>query len=124
MKQLHVRAREPTTAIVDVVSWLNFTTFDLFGELMYGESYGCLESGEEHPWIKFFFGSTKMLVMAQEIPRLPSYLRPLVYLLMLLCLPWDIKTQINLTKEKTDERMAKGVTDKGDFSTHLQCLVN
>ena len=30
---------------VDAVKWYNFTTFDIIGELSFGESFGCLEAG-------------------------------------------------------------------------------
>ena len=30
---------------VDAVKWYNYTTFDVIGELSFGESFGCLEAG-------------------------------------------------------------------------------
>jgi cytochrome P450 len=30
---------------IDLVEWLNFTTFDIFGDLCFGEPFGCLERG-------------------------------------------------------------------------------
>lgn len=29
----------------NLVEWLNFTTFDVFGDLLFGEPFGCLEKG-------------------------------------------------------------------------------
>jgi cytochrome P450 len=37
-------AREKTPA--NMVSWFNFCTFDIIGDLSFGEPFGCLEEGE------------------------------------------------------------------------------
>ncbi|KAF9888184.1 hypothetical protein FE257_009179 [Aspergillus nanangensis] len=49
--------------IADMVKWYNWMTFDIIGSLVYGESFGCLEGAEYHPWLK---------VVLQNI-RLSSY---------------------------------------------------
>ncbi|KAF2641485.1 cytochrome P450 ClCP1 [Massarina eburnea CBS 473.64] len=40
-----------TKGVVDLVEWLNFTTFDIIGELCWGQSFDCLESGKGHAFI-------------------------------------------------------------------------
>ena len=41
---------------VDIVRWLNFTTFDIIGNFVYGgEPFGCLRRGEFHPWVEMIF---------------------------------------------------------------------
>jgi hypothetical protein len=37
-------ARTPT----DMVKWINFTTFDLIGDLSIGKSFGCLNDSQYH----------------------------------------------------------------------------
>ena len=32
---------------VDMTAWLNFTSFDIIGDLTFGESFGGLEKGED-----------------------------------------------------------------------------
>jgi cytochrome P450 len=39
-------------AVIDIAKWCNFLTFDMIGELTFGESYECLETGKYHPWVK------------------------------------------------------------------------
>ncbi|KAI9164046.1 Cytochrome P450 monooxygenase lcsI [Paramyrothecium foliicola] len=46
-------------AEVDILPWLNFTTFDVFGDLGFGESFDCLEQSKYHPWIALLFNSVK-----------------------------------------------------------------
>ncbi|KAL9097268.1 MAG: hypothetical protein Q9165_000695 [Trypethelium subeluteriae] len=36
------------TAVVDLVEWVNFYTFDVIGELMWSKDYDCLENGSGH----------------------------------------------------------------------------
>lgn len=46
-------------AKVDMVPWFHFTTFDIFGDLGFGESFDCLEHSRYHPWISLLFNSVK-----------------------------------------------------------------
>lgn len=40
---------------VDIVKWLNFTTFDIIGDVVFSESFSCLESNGYHPWVSSIF---------------------------------------------------------------------
>ncbi|RYP69226.1 hypothetical protein DL771_006194 [Monosporascus sp. 5C6A] len=42
----------PATVPVDMREWLNWTTFDVIGDLGFGSSFGCLEKSDYHPWIR------------------------------------------------------------------------
>lgn len=46
-------------AIVDIVKWLNFTTFDIVGDLALGESFHCLEESKYHGWVAILFTQFK-----------------------------------------------------------------
>ena len=35
---------------IDMSRWYNFTTFDIIGELLFGESFNMLESSEWNEW--------------------------------------------------------------------------
>lgn len=39
-------------AVVDVLKWYNYTTFDIIGDLVWGSSFDCLEAVRYHPWIQ------------------------------------------------------------------------
>jgi cytochrome P450 len=36
---------------IDICTWYNYTTFDIIGDLAFGESFSCLETSTLHPWI-------------------------------------------------------------------------
>ncbi|KAK3985825.1 hypothetical protein QBC44DRAFT_150477 [Cladorrhinum sp. PSN332] len=44
---------------LDIWPWLNFTTFDIFGDLGFGESFDCLQDSKYHPWIALLFKSVE-----------------------------------------------------------------
>ena len=46
------RLRENCTKPVDIVQWYNSTTFDIVGDLLFGESYECLEKSRLHVSLK------------------------------------------------------------------------
>lgn len=37
---------------VDMTQWFNFFTFDVAGDLSFGESFKCLEEKQAHPWVQ------------------------------------------------------------------------
>ena len=75
-------AAEGKGAIVDFVPWLNFTTFDIFGGLGFGESFDCLQNSRCHPWIALLFGSVKA---ASFIIATRFY--PMINSLLMRCIP-------------------------------------
>ena len=81
----------------NVVRWYNFTTFDIIGELSFGESFGSLEAGmscprpliacrqindagKSHYWIDTFLGSAQALTFLrvfEYFPPIRSFFRTL-----------------------------------------------
>lgn len=56
----------------DIVKWMNFITFDVIGDLAFGESFGCLDKGEFHFWIKLIFEAVKAGAIQQATRRFAS----------------------------------------------------
>lgn len=52
--KMHERATAKSN-VMNMVKWYNFTTFDFIGDLAFGESFGCLDSGGYHPWVAVIF---------------------------------------------------------------------
>ncbi|KAF4301045.1 Cytochrome P450 [Botryosphaeria dothidea] len=59
------RLHEKTAAgaDVDMVRYYNFTTFDIIGDLTFGESFGCLESDDYHALVRGVFASVRALTL-------------------------------------------------------------
>lgn len=64
-------------ADIDMTPWFHFTTFDVFGDLGFGESFNCLQSSKYHPWIALLFNSVKaasFIAAVRYYPLLQSLL--------------------------------------------------
>lgn len=59
VNQLKKCASSPDAAVVDLVQWFNFTTFDITGDLSLGESFHCLEESRYHGWVSILFTQFK-----------------------------------------------------------------
>lgn len=103
--------------IVDIVQWLNFLTFDTIGDLAFGSPIGCLlDPVNNTRYIQVIFSMIKVGNYFRAARRFPS---PLKQLLMLAIVPKrlveDRKYQVQVSKEKIDERMRRE-TERADFS--------
>lgn len=49
----------PAAGAVDLTRWYNFLTFDVIGDLCFGESFNALESGDYHFWMSNLFQGIK-----------------------------------------------------------------
>ena len=50
-----------TGAIINIVDWINWFTFDVIGELTLGESFNCLSNQTNHPWVSLIFNALKSM---------------------------------------------------------------
>ncbi|KAL8906323.1 MAG: hypothetical protein Q9207_002098 [Kuettlingeria erythrocarpa] len=67
------RLREQTQAqgTADLSTWLNWTTFDIIGDLAFGEPFGCLEAAKYHPWVALVFRSVWAVSVMGSIKQFP-----------------------------------------------------
>ncbi|KAH7350674.1 cytochrome P450 monooxygenase-like protein [Rhexocercosporidium sp. MPI-PUGE-AT-0058] len=63
IEQLHSQMEAKQT--VDIAAWFNFASFDIIGDLTFGESFHALEKGEEHWWMSTIFNGFKMGVLVR-----------------------------------------------------------
>ncbi|KAI9841643.1 MAG: hypothetical protein M1837_000490 [Sclerophora amabilis] len=103
--------------IADMMKWYNWTTFDIIGDLIYGESFGCLQNSEYHPW---------QAIVLQNI-RLSSYVAlmeryPLLKRTIMGSLPRSLMEKrnmhIDIIRAKCSRR-AQSKTGRKDVISHL-----
>jgi hypothetical protein len=46
---------------MDMTAWYNWTTFDIIGDLAFGEPFGCLEQARYHPWVAAIVGMVRAM---------------------------------------------------------------
>ncbi|KAF4633926.1 hypothetical protein G7Y89_g4186 [Cudoniella acicularis] len=100
VSRLHEQARTPETNIVDIVKWYNYTTFDILGDLAFGDSFGCLKSDVLHPWITNIFQAVKDA----------SFFRAAY---------GSTEKQFAFASAKAKERLSQGSTDRADFMSYI-----
>jgi cytochrome P450 len=100
-------SKKKQNAKLDIKSWLNFTTFDITGDLMFGESFNCLSQSELHPWIELIFNSIKAISFMGAVNQFP-----LLNALLTRMIPRSVIQQgldhFNLGARKVDSRLEKG----------------
>ncbi|KAK1641338.1 cytochrome P450 [Colletotrichum phormii] len=87
---------------VNVEKWFNFTTFDVIGDLAFGEPFECLEDSKYHPWVDLIFKSIKNMAMLTSFRRLP-WLKPL----LMLTLPKELMNKYAQNRELSREKVRK-----------------
>ncbi|KAK2024329.1 isotrichodermin C-15 hydroxylase [Colletotrichum zoysiae] len=90
---------------LDMVTWFNCTTFDIVGDLAFGQPLGSLRNGSYHPWVSLIFVHVKLGTYMYSIAQLP-----LLAKLIKACIPKSMTTQVEqhhaLTKQLVDTRRA------------------
>ena len=111
IQQLRIRASSAESAVIDMVQWLNVTTFDIIGDLSLGESFDCLEESRYHPLLSVLFVSLRFFGLAGYAKTLlPKHLQQ------------KRKNHINMANERIRRRRAKGASVDGqrnDFMTFI-----
>lgn len=103
---------------LDIVSWYNFTTFDLIGDLAFGEPFGCLESGGYHPWVSMIFETIRNGVYGQVFRRNPLF-KPLAPLVVPRKLQQSLRDHQELTRKTAMRRIEEGGTEREDFMSYI-----
>ncbi|KAF4929826.1 Trichothecene C-15 hydroxylase [Colletotrichum viniferum] len=102
---------------LDVVQWYNFTTFDIIGDLAFGESFGCLENSDYHPWVRLIFDDIKVGIYF-FVFKSYKLLEPLLKMFVPKSLLDKRVAHYQLIEEKLDRRIAMG-TPRPDFAQSM-----
>ena len=102
-------------ALVNMTDWLNFFTMDVIGDLAFGESFGCLRTGEYHTWVRTLFSYSKGMSLAAA----PRYYPSVEFLFQKLIPKSVIEGQRQHTQyaNKMINRRLELKTDRPDFMT-------
>ena len=103
-------------AVVDVLKWFNYTTFDIIGDLVWGSSFGCLEAVKYHPWIQVIVQFKTALVVGAT-----KYYSPLDTILTMITpksAMADLMQIWKTTEEKIAQRLELGPSHE-DMISHM-----
>ncbi|KAI9690296.1 MAG: hypothetical protein M1822_009257 [Bathelium mastoideum] len=105
---------------VDLIHFYNYTTFDIIGDLAFGEPFFCLSNSDYHPWVSAIFANVRAVSQSRFVKQIP----PLGTILKLARMGKDLqarKDHLTFTKEKTECRLAQGPSPGGrkDFMHYI-----
>ncbi|KAI4213867.1 MAG: hypothetical protein LQ351_003562 [Letrouitia transgressa] len=115
-----VTASTTSAAKIDLVKWFNFVTFDISGDLSFGESFQSLEESRYHPWVSILLSLFKAAFLMISTKFYPPIEKTMMYLI-----PQRIKQErinhFEFTKSKVHQRLQQGEAGQGksDFMTHV-----
>ena len=114
IKRLREKAHDRASqGQADISAWLNWTTFDMVGDLAFGESFGCLQAGDYHPWVTLVFDNVKAVSIMSAIKQFP-WIDSIIQFLLSGVMARAIRHHQALTIEKVNRRLERK-TQRGDF---------
>ncbi|KAJ0425151.1 sterigmatocystin biosynthesis P450 monooxygenase stcL [Aspergillus carlsbadensis] len=105
------------TAKADIKEWFNFIAFDVTGDLLFAETFDCLEESKLHPWIALIFAFVKGITLAGVINQF-TLLRKMQEVFLPEKLRKQMLQHLDYSSEKADRRLKKG-TARPDFMSAL-----
>ncbi|UKZ78942.1 hypothetical protein TrVFT333_006689 [Trichoderma virens FT-333] len=101
----------------NAVAWYNYTTFDIIGDLAFGEPFECLKNSNYHPWVSLVFQAVKNMAIDSAFRRMG-----LLYNVLVLSIPKSLASKFQehheLAAEKVRKRQSND-SDRKDFMTSM-----
>ena len=91
----------------NMASWYIYTTFDVIGDLAFGEPFGCLGNSDYHPWVKLIFGTAKFGTVLQFMAHYPLFKKTLMSMIPKSAMK-EFEEHNELMKAKLAKRMESG----------------
>lgn len=66
-----LKAAIASDPVQEITAWYNWATFDMVGDLVFGESFGCLENTRYHPWVKLIFKNIEGQAISTALSKYP-----------------------------------------------------
>ncbi|KAL8665788.1 MAG: hypothetical protein Q9202_001910 [Teloschistes flavicans] len=107
------------TTKVNIVDWYMFLTFDILGDLGFGEAFNCLETSTYHPWVQTIFNYFKT---AAFVGVLRIYFTMSIDNILMACIPKRVqqvsKAHYQWAVDKVHRRMNLE-TERDDIMSHI-----
>ncbi|KAB8263697.1 cytochrome P450 [Aspergillus pseudonomiae] len=87
---------------VDLSAWYNYTTFDIIGDLSFGESFGCLKGSSYVEWIESIFMAIRFATVLQALSFTPLFKQVLLALV-----PQSVRERRERLNEFTRQKMLR-----------------
>jgi cytochrome P450 len=112
IKQLYEMSGESKP--INMMRWYNFCTFDIVGDLAFGEPFECLTKRDFHPWVAIIFDSIKFMAISIAMKHFP-----LIYDILERCIPKDIREKDEQRRHFSHQKVLRRIeseTPRPDFT--------
>lgn len=106
IQRLHENCAAGSRAL-DLTAWYNWTTFDIIGDLAFGEPFGCLENSEYHPYVRMIFDTARACTVFQSVGFYPI-LNKMFWAMIPKSAMTRLVRQTQLSMDKLRRRMQPG----------------
>ncbi|OAG04855.1 cytochrome P450 monooxygenase-like protein [Paraphaeosphaeria sporulosa] len=114
-----LQAKSRNDSPIDIMRYVNYATFDILGDLCFGESFNALESEEYSEWMANLFKGVKLVPFVRLFKQYPIIGVPFWILTKIFPQILAARTKHdNYTIEKTAKRIEK-FTDRKDFMSYI-----
>jgi len=103
--------------VIDLVRWYNYTTFDLIGDLSFGEPFNCLRDDQYHWWVSLMLDAVKVSGYL-KIPYFYPFLKPLGRLLIPKRLIERREAIFQQAVERVSRRLQRQM-ERPDFTSYI-----
>jgi len=103
----------------DLIQWLNWMSFDLIGDLTFGDSFNGLSEERDHPWMANMFDSFRFNLFSRAAGQLPHIALLLRYWFIPSKMASQQRLHASFTGDKVNQRMAMDV-QRDDF---MSCVL-
>ncbi|PSR88813.1 cytochrome P450 [Coniella lustricola] len=117
-----LRGRAARGEVVDLWAWFNYLTFDVIGDLTFGEPFDCVKDGQFHPWISFIFSNLTNMMYSQMIITMGIF-GTFIEMLVPKKIWAEAISHAQATRDKVDRRLARK-TERPDFVTGFMKHIN
>lgn len=105
---------------VNATQWFEMITFDILGEMAFGQSFGSIESGERHFWPSLILDHMSAINVADNLRRVP--LLAAIGRLLSPIMAASQNKHTGFVREKVASRLANP-SDRKDFFSNLASKV-
>ncbi|KAF7587253.1 hypothetical protein BBP40_007514 [Aspergillus hancockii] len=119
IQRFHEHAR--AGRVIDALRWYNFAAFDIIGDLTFGDSFHCLESGSMHPFVAMSVDDLRGAALMRFFLFYKWTFGPLISLITKSRVFQRRFEFLNLVQAKTQKRLELGAQPNGrkDFMTYF-----
>ncbi|KAM6478604.1 cytochrome P450 [Trichoderma sp. SZMC 28011] len=103
--------------VFDAVAWYNYTTFDIVGDLAFGEPFGCLQESTFHPWVELVFKSLKNIAFDSSFRRMGF-----LYNLLVMLTPKSVMSKFIEHRELSEQKVRKRLSTNTDRKDFMACM--